>query len=94
MSAKHTPTPTMASALFLRLSAPTQKHIGLIEAQRDVLFAALKKFVTAAKSWHNTHGHGTNPIQCDWLCECIAPGEAALNAARSPAPDAADGEGR
>ena len=48
----------------------------LIAAAPDLL-AALRKFVTAAKSWHDFH-HGSDTIQCDWLCECIEPGEKAL----------------
>ena len=48
----------------------------LLAAAPDLL-AALRKFVTAAKSWHDFH-HGSETVQCDWLCECIAPGEAAI----------------
>jgi hypothetical protein len=50
----------------------------LAEARREIeaLRPALSQFVTAAKSWHDTHGD--HSVQCDWLCECIAPGEAAL----------------
>jgi hypothetical protein len=52
----------------------------LAEARREIeaLRKALSGFVTAAKSWHSTHGHGERSVQCDWLCECIAPAEAAL----------------
>lgn len=48
----------------------------LIAAAPDLL-EALRAFVTAAKSWHEAH-HGNSSIQCDWLCECIPAGEAAV----------------
>ena len=48
------------------------------DAESARLRAALQTFVTRAKSWHNFH-HGSETIQCDGLCEAIAPGEAALD---------------
>jgi len=58
-------------------SRPTaDANARLISASPDML-AALRKFVTAAKSWHDFH-HGSETVQCDWLCECIAPAEVAI----------------
>lgn len=38
---------------------------------------SLRGFVDAAKSWHDFH-HGSCNIACDWFCENIPAGEAAL----------------
>ncbi len=61
------------------------QHIVRACNSHDALVAALSKVVAAAKSWHDTHGHSPRSLQCDWLCECIAPGEAALKAATGEA---------
>jgi hypothetical protein len=57
----------------------SEADMRLIAAAPDEL-DALRAFVTAAQSWHDFH-HGSNDIACDWLCECIAPGIAALTKA-------------
>ena len=56
-----------------RASEADARLIAAVHDMRD----ALRKFVTAAKSWHDFH-HGSATVQCDWLCECIPAGEAAL----------------
>lgn len=57
--------------------AGQEQGLEILKAENDQLRAALQKFVTAAKSWHDFH-HGSQTVQCDWLCECIVPGERAL----------------
>jgi hypothetical protein len=42
----------------------------------DQVVRELQAFVDAAKSWHDFHEH--TEIQCDLLCERIAPARAAL----------------
>lgn len=54
------------------LSRRSQAQAGNDECRR-----VLQRFVNAAKSWHTFH-HGSKTVQCDWICELIAPGEAAL----------------
>jgi len=51
--------------------------LDILRTENDQLRAALQRFVTAAKSWHDFH-HGSQTVQCDWICECLAPGERAL----------------
>lgn len=57
--------------------AGLRQGLEILEAENAQVRAALQRFVTAAKSWHNFH-HGSETIQCDWLCECIPAGEKAL----------------
>ena len=57
--------------------AGQEQGLEILREENAQLRAALERFVTAAKSWHNFH-HGSQTVQCDWLCECIAPGERAL----------------
>lgn len=70
--------------------AGQQQGLEVLQAENAQLRTALQRFVTAAKSWHEFH-HGSSTVQCDWLCECIAPGERAL--AGIPEPSEIDGPG-
>lgn len=54
-----------------------------LKAERDTARAALRIFVSRAKSWHDFH-HGSDTIQCDALCEAIPIGEAALGSPPEP----------
>lgn len=59
-----------------------------LKAERDTARAALRIFVSRAKSWHDFH-HGSDTIQCDALCEAIPIGEAALGSPPEPKADQA-----
>lgn len=58
------------------LHTRSEERQRLIAAAPDLL-DALRTFVTAAKSWHEFH-HGSQTVQCDWICEAMLAGEAAL----------------
>lgn len=57
--------------------AGQEQGLDILRAENDQLRAALQRFVTAAKSWHDFH-HGSQTVQCDWICECMPAGEKAL----------------
>lgn len=54
-----------------------EQGLEIMRDENEQLRAALQRFVTAAKSWHDFH-HGSETVQCDWLCECIPAAERAL----------------
>ena len=57
--------------------AGQRQGLEILKQENDQLRTALQRFVTAAKSWHDFH-HGSETVQCDWLCACIPAGERAL----------------
>lgn len=67
-----------------------EANAALVAAAPELL-EALQAFVTAAKSWHDFH-HGSDTIACDWLCECIPAGEAALAKAAGQQVSSSKGE--
>jgi hypothetical protein len=55
----------------------TNATIAALQEENRDLVHALERFVTAAQSWHDFHKHAEG-IQCDLLCEAIAPSRAVL----------------
>lgn len=57
--------------------AGQEQGLEILREENAQLRTALQRFVTAAKSWHDFH-HGSQTVQCDWICECLPTGEKAL----------------
>jgi hypothetical protein len=58
--------------------AGQEQGLDIVREENAQLRAALQRFVTAAKSWHDFH-HGSQTVQCDWICDCLPAGEKALS---------------
>jgi hypothetical protein len=54
----------------------SQDHTS-IQNRLNVMRKVLEEFSTAAKSWHDFH-HGSDTVQCDWICELIPKAKTAL----------------
>lgn len=67
---------TVAQLYYSSEDVNAEADARLIAAAPEVL-TALQAFVAAAKSWHDFH-HGSDTIQCDWLCECLPAAQAAI----------------
>jgi hypothetical protein len=57
--------------------AGQEQGLEILREENNQLRSALQRFVIAAKSWHDFH-HGSQTVQCDWICECMPAGERAL----------------